>query len=57
MHVGPPEKMTIAGQSKPPVLSSEKKQVLEHDQAKTHHNPQLPTSDQAKTSSIEVFEI
>jgi hypothetical protein len=42
----PPEKMTIAGQSKPPVLSPEKKQVLEQDQAKTHHNPQLSSSDQ-----------
>ena len=38
---GPPEKMTIAGQSKPPVLSPEKKQILEQDQAKIHHNPQL----------------
>jgi hypothetical protein len=42
----PPEKMTIAGQSKPPVLSPEKKQILEQDQAKIHHNPQLPSSDQ-----------
>jgi hypothetical protein len=42
----PPEKMTIAGQSKPPVLSPEKKQILEQDQAKIHHNPQLSTSDQ-----------
>jgi hypothetical protein len=42
----PPEKMTIAGQSKLPVLSPEKKQVLEQDQAKTHHNPQLQPSDQ-----------
>jgi hypothetical protein len=46
MNAGAPEKMTIAGQSKPPVLSSEKKQVLEQDQAKTHHTPQLSTSDQ-----------
>jgi hypothetical protein len=46
LNAGPPEKMTIAGQSKPPVLSPEKKQVLEHDQAKTHHNPQLQRSDQ-----------
>ena len=39
--------MTIAGQSKPPVLSPEKKQTLEQDQAKIHHNPQLSSSDQA----------
>jgi hypothetical protein len=43
---GPPEKMTLEGQSKPPVLSPDNKQVLEQDQAKTHHNPQLPSSDQ-----------
>ena len=43
---GPPEKMTLEGQSKPPVLSPDKKQALEQDQAKIHHNPQLPSSDQ-----------
>lgn len=43
---GPPEKITLEGQSKPPVLSPDKKQTLEQDQAKTHHNPQLPSSDQ-----------
>jgi hypothetical protein len=43
---GPPEKITLEGQSKPPVLSPDKKQALEQDQAKTHHNPQLPSSDQ-----------
>jgi hypothetical protein len=46
LNVDPPEKMTITGQSKPPVLSPEKKQVLEQDQAKIHHNPQLSSSDQ-----------
>jgi hypothetical protein len=45
-NAGSPEKMTISGQSKPPVLSPEKKQVLEQDQAKIHHNPKLPSSDQ-----------
>jgi hypothetical protein len=43
---GPPEKITLEGQSKPPVLSPDKKQALEQDQAKIHHNPQLPSSDQ-----------
>ena len=43
---GPPEKITLEGQSKPPVLSPDKKQALEQDQAKTHRNPQLPSSDQ-----------
>jgi hypothetical protein len=47
LNAGPPEKMTISGQFKPPVLSPEKKQVLEQDQAKIHHNPKLPSSDQA----------
>jgi Tfp pilus assembly protein PilP len=47
LNAVPPEKMTITGQSKPPVLSPEKKQVLEQDQAKIHHNPQLSSSDQA----------
>jgi len=46
LNAGAPEKITIAGQSKPPVLSPEKKQVLEQDQAKTHYTPQLSTSDQ-----------
>ena len=45
LNAGSPEKMTISGLSKPPVLSPEKKQVLEQDQAKTHHNPQLSSSD------------
>ena len=47
LNVGSPQKMTISGLSKPPVLSPEKKQALEQDQAKTHHSPQLPSSDQA----------
>jgi hypothetical protein len=47
LNVGPPEKVTIAGQSKPPVLSPEKKIALQQDQAKTHHSPELPISDQA----------
>jgi hypothetical protein len=47
LNVGPPEKMTIAGQSKPPVLSPEKKLELQQDQEKTHHSPELPISDQA----------
>jgi hypothetical protein len=46
LNVGPPEKMTLSESSKPPVLSPEKRQALEQDQAKTHHNPQLPSSDQ-----------
>jgi hypothetical protein len=46
LNAGAPEKITIAGQSKPPVLSPEKKQELEQDQAKTHYTPQLSTSDQ-----------
>ena len=46
LKLGPLEKMTITGQSKPPVLSPEQKQVLEQDQAKIHHNPQLSSSDQ-----------
>jgi hypothetical protein len=45
LSVGPPEKVTISGQSEPPVLSPEKKQALQQDQAKTHHSPELPTSD------------
>jgi hypothetical protein len=47
LNVGPPEKMTISGESKPPVLSPEKREALEQDQAKIHHNPQLSLSDQA----------
>jgi hypothetical protein len=47
LNVGPPEKMTIVGQSKPPELSPEEKLVLQQDQAKTHHSPELPISDQA----------
>src|SRR6266516_2443037 len=47
LNVGPPEKMTIAGQSKPPELSPEKKLALQQDQAKTHHSPELRISDQA----------
>ena len=47
LNAGSPEKMTISGLSKPPVLSPEKRQVLEQDQAKIHHNPQLSSSDQA----------
>jgi Tfp pilus assembly protein PilV len=43
---GPPEKITLEGQSKPPVLSPEKKQTLELHQAETHRNTQLPSSDQ-----------
>jgi hypothetical protein len=46
LNVGPPEKMTLSESSKPPVLSPEKRQALEQDQAKTHHNPQLLSSDQ-----------
>jgi hypothetical protein len=46
LKLGPLEKMTITGLSKPPVLSPEQKQVLEQDQAKIHHNPQLSSSDQ-----------
>jgi hypothetical protein len=45
LSVGPPEKVTISGQSEPPVLSPEKKQALQQHQAKTHHSPELPTSD------------
>jgi hypothetical protein len=45
-NAGSPEKMTISGLSKPPVLSPEKRQVLEQDQAKIHHNPKLSSSDQ-----------
>ena len=52
LNSGPPEKMTIAGQSKPPLLSPEKRQALEQDQAKTHHTPQLPSSDQPILSPI-----
>jgi hypothetical protein len=47
LNVGPPEKITVTQHYKPPVLSPEKKQVLERDQAKTYHSPQLPSSDQA----------
>jgi hypothetical protein len=47
LKVGPPQKMTLSQSSKPPVLSPEKKQALEEDQAKTHHNPQLPISDRS----------
>jgi hypothetical protein len=46
LSVGPPEKITVTELSKPPVLSPEKKQALQQDQAKTHHNPELPMSDQ-----------
>ena len=51
-NAGSPEKMTISGLSKPPVLSPEKRQVLEQDQAKIHHNPKLPSSDQAVLGPI-----
>jgi hypothetical protein len=46
LSVGPPEKITILGQSEPPILSPEKKQALQQDQAKTHLSRELPTSDQ-----------
>jgi hypothetical protein len=46
LSVGPPEKITVTELSKPPVLSPEKKQALQQDQAKTHHSPELPMSDQ-----------
>jgi len=46
LNVGPPEKVTIVGQSKPPELSPEKKLELQRGQAKTHHSPELPISDQ-----------
>jgi hypothetical protein len=47
LKLGPPQKITLSQWSKPPVLSPEKKQALEQDQAKTHHNPELPISDQS----------
>jgi hypothetical protein len=47
LNVGPPQKLTLSELSKPPVVSPEKKQALEQAQAKTHHSPQLPSSDQA----------
>ena len=47
LKLGPPQKITLSQSSKPPVLSPEKKKALEQDQAKTHHNPQLPISDQS----------
>jgi hypothetical protein len=46
LSVGPPEKITVTELSKPPVLSPEKKQALQQDQAKTHRSPELPMSDQ-----------
>ena len=46
LSLGPPEKMTLEGQSQPPMLSPEKKLVLEQDQAKTHLSRELPISDQ-----------
>ena len=46
LSVGPPEKITLSEQSKPPMLSPEKKLVLEQDQAKTHLSRELPISDQ-----------
>jgi hypothetical protein len=52
LNAGPPEKMTISGLSKAPVLSPEERQVLEQDQAKIHHNPQLSVSDQAIVGPI-----
>jgi hypothetical protein len=47
LNVGPPEKITVTEHSKPPVLSPEKRQALQQDQAKTHNSPELPISDQA----------
>lgn len=47
LSVGPPEKITVTEHSTPPVLSPEKKQVLQEDQAKTHLSPELPMSDKA----------
>jgi len=47
LKLGPPQKITLSQSSKPPVLSPEKKQALEQDQPKTHHNPLLPISDQS----------
>ena len=46
LSVGPPEKITLSEQSKPPMLSPEKKLVLEQGQAKTHLSRELPISDQ-----------
>jgi hypothetical protein len=46
LSVGPPEKITLSEQSKPPMLSPEKKLVLEQDQARTHLSRELPISDQ-----------
>jgi hypothetical protein len=46
LSLGPPEKMTLEGQSKPPILSPDTKQALEQDQAKTHLSRELPISDQ-----------
>jgi hypothetical protein len=46
LSVGPPEKITILGQTEPPILSPEKKQALQQDQAKTYRSPELPISDQ-----------
>jgi hypothetical protein len=47
LNVGPPEKITVTEHSTPPVLSPEKKQVLQEDQAKTHLSPELPMSDKS----------
>jgi hypothetical protein len=47
LNAGSPEKMTISG-----ALSPEKREVLEQDQAKIHHNPKLPSSDQAVLGPI-----
>ena len=47
LNVGLPEKMTIAGESKPTGLSPEKKLELQQAQEKTHHSPELSISDQA----------
>jgi hypothetical protein len=47
LDVGPPQKVILSKLSHIPMLSPEKKQVLEQCQGQTHHSPSLPSSGQA----------
>ena len=52
LDVGPPQKVILSKLSHIPMLSPEKKQVLEQCQGQTHHSPSLPSSGQAIHGSI-----
>jgi hypothetical protein len=47
LNVGSPQKVILSKLSHIPMLSPEKKQVLEQCQGQIHHSPSLPSSGQA----------